>query len=200
MNRSLTARQLRRTRNHETRYGQTYTRPPFPRSAERVAGNSFPVAAGTEVREPARVSDFRAPQLTLSVERVIPSELKLLDGIVAEIASAIEHTACCENAEPIALAVREAIANAVVHGNDCDPARAVAISASMNENCDFLITVKDSGPGFDPESVADPTGAPNLLTNHGTGVFLMRQLMDQVEFIFDHGTEVRMRKRRRWLE
>jgi len=91
------------------------------------------------------------------------------------------------------LAVREAIANAMVHGNHCDPEKAVRISVAVNENCDLFVSVKDSGSGFDPAGLPNPVAPENLLAPHGRGIFIMRQLMDQVDFEFDHGTEVRMR-------
>jgi len=145
-------------------------------------------------------SDFQVPQLAASLDRVIPSDLSLLDGTVAEVTAAIERTTCWERTDCIALALREAIANAIVHGNNSDPARAVRVSGSVSQECDLLITVKDSGLGFDPGTIADPTAAQNVLADHGRGVFLMKQIMDEVEFTFNDGTEVRMRKRHRWLE
>jgi serine/threonine-protein kinase RsbW len=60
--------------------------------------------------------------------------------------------------------------------------------------------VKDSGSGFDPSKIPDPTAAENVVKNHGRGIFLIKQFMDQVDFNFDNGTEVRMVRRRPWLE
>jgi serine/threonine-protein kinase RsbW len=59
---------------------------------------------------------------------------------------------------------------------------------------------KDSGSGFDPSVLPDPTAVGNLLAKHGRGLFLIRHFMDEVEFNFDHGTEVRMRRRQQWRE
>ena len=69
-----------------------------------------------------------------------------------------------------------------------------------NEHCDWLRPVKDSGSGFDPRGLPNPIADENLLADHGRGIFLMKRFMDQVDFEFDHGTEVRMRWRPRWLE
>jgi Histidine kinase-like ATPase domain len=84
---------------------------------------------------PPRSGDFQIPQLVLSLDRVIPSDLSLLDGAVAEITEAIDRTACWEDVEKIGLAVREALANAMVHGNHGDPAKAVRVSVAVNEDC-----------------------------------------------------------------
>jgi serine/threonine-protein kinase RsbW len=111
-------------------------------------------------------------KLALSLNKVIPSDLSLLDGAVAEITAAIARTGCWEDAESIGRALREALVNAIVHGNRCEPQRTVRVCVAVYENCDLLIAVKDSGSGFDPSRLANPTTAQNLLANHGRGIFL----------------------------
>jgi serine/threonine-protein kinase RsbW len=135
-------------------------------------------------------------KLVLRLDKVIPSDLRLLEDAVAEITGAMDRTACWDDVESIGLAVREAVANAIVHGNRCEPEKTVRIFIALYENCDLLIIVKDSGSGFDPSRLPDPLAAENLLANHGRGIFLMKQLMDEVDFTFDHGTEVHMRRQR----
>jgi serine/threonine-protein kinase RsbW len=139
-------------------------------------------------------------KLALSLNKVIPSDLSLLDGAVAEITAAIARTGCWEDAESIDLALREALVNAIVHGNRCESQRTVRVCVAVYENCDLLIAVKDSGSGFDPSRLANPTTAQNLLANHGRGIFLMKQLMDEVEFKFDRGTEVHLRRKRQRVD
>ena len=146
------------------------------------------------------VNDFQVRKLVLRLEKVIPSDPTLLNNAVAEITAALDCAACWDDVEIIGLVVREALANAIVHGNHCDPEKTVSISIVMNEDCDLLVSVKDSGAGFDPSGLPNPIAAENLLAPHGRGIFLIRQLMDEVDFKFDHGTEVRMRRRQRWLE
>ena len=138
------------------------------------------------------VNDFPVRQLVLRLETVIPSDLTLLDDTVGDITAELRDTACCGDAETIGLAVGEALANAIVHGNHCDPERTVRLSVAVNENCDLLVSVKDSGSGFDPTRLPNPIAAENLLAPHGRGIFLIRQYMDEVDFKFDRGTEVRM--------
>ena len=146
------------------------------------------------------VSDFQVPQVVLRLEKVIPSDPTLLNDAVAEITAELDCAACWDDVEIIGLVVREALANAIVHGNHCDPEKTVSISVAVNEDCDLLMSVKDSGAGFDPSALPNPIAAENLLAPHGRGIFLIRQLMDEVDFKFDHGTEVRMRRRQNWLE
>ena len=99
--------------------------------------------------------------------------------------------------EDIGLVVGEALANAMIHGNRCDPEKTVHVAVAVNEHGDLLVSVKDTGSGFDPSRLPNPTAPENLLAPHGRGIFLIRQLMDEVDFEFDHGTELRMRRRKK---
>jgi anti-sigma regulatory factor (Ser/Thr protein kinase) len=199
---SVTVRHVARTRTSEIRRGHAKVRragavaPP----AQSAGISPAPVAGGRRVQRPVPLSDFKVPEIVLSLKKEIPSDLSLLDGAVAEITAAIDCSTYREDIECIGLALWEAIANAMIHGNHGDPARTVRVATSVNEDGDLLITVKDSGSGFDPDTIADPTAAENLLADHGRGIFLMKQIMDQVDFNFDDCTEVRMRKRRPWFE
>ena len=95
----------------------------------------------------------------------------------------------------VGLAVREAVANAIKHGNRVDETKRVRVDARIDE-AEVVIRVTDQGPGFDPGEVKDPLAPENLLRPGGRGIFYMRKLMDQVEFRFgeDGGTEVVLRK------
>jgi serine/threonine-protein kinase RsbW len=141
------------------------------------------------------VTGLQNRRLLLRLDKVIPSDPTVLDDAVEDITEELDTTACLSDVETMGLAVREAIANAMVHGNHCDPEKAVRISVAVNENCDLFVSVRDSGAGFDPGRLPNPVAPENLLAAHGRGIFIMRQLMDQVDFEFDHGTEVRMRRK-----
>jgi serine/threonine-protein kinase RsbW len=96
----------------------------------------------------------------------------------------------------IAMAVREAAVNAVIHGNSYDPAK--QITATFESNSDSLIVrVTDQGPGLDPDSVPDPLAPENILRGSGRGIFLIRAFMDEVHFRQLHpGTELTLIKHR----
>ena len=150
--------------------------------------------------DPDQSSDVNGVQLRrllLRLDKVIPSDPTLLDELVGDITAELDTTACWADAETIGLAVREAIANAIVHGSRGDPEKTVRISVAVTENCDLSVNVKDSGPGFDPSALPNPIATENLLAPHGRGIFIMRQLMDEVDFKFDHGTEVHMERKAR---
>ncbi len=89
----------------------------------------------------------------------------------------------CENDEQywIVTALREAIANAVRHGNREQPERKVRVDYSI-EGRTVTIRVQDEGEGFDPSEIPDPTREENLLRPSGRGIFYMQQFMSRVEF------------------
>jgi serine/threonine-protein kinase RsbW len=93
------------------------------------------------------------------------------------------HRAGCaeEEAYWMVTALREAVANAVRHGNRQDPERLVRIAYTM-EGSKVTIRVEDEGEGFDPADIPDPTDPENLLRPSGRGIFYMRQFMNRVDF------------------
>ena len=94
-------------------------------------------------------------------------------------------------------AVREAVTNAVIHGNREEPGTHVEIAFELLVD-GIRIVISDEGDGFDVDSLPDPVSQEHLLDSSGRGVFLMRQLMDEVEYSFPDGggTTVSMLK---WL-
>ena len=96
--------------------------------------------------------------------------------------------------EHMTLAIREAAANAIKHGNKQSPDKTAQVVFDIGEEF-ITIEIHDEGEGFVPEDVPDPLAPENILKGAGRGIFLMRQLMDEVDFSFDGGTHVRLRKR-----
>jgi anti-sigma regulatory factor (Ser/Thr protein kinase) len=92
------------------------------------------------------------------------------------------------------LALQEALANGIRHGCQGDPTKQVQCIVTWDTAGELVIIVRDPGPGFDVTAVADPLDAANVLKPSGRGVFLINQLMDEVEF-GDGGRELQMRKR-----
>ncbi len=78
-------------------------------------------------------------------------------------------------------ALREALANAIRHGNHENPARKVAAALRLSGDR-VEVRVDDEGEGFDPAAVPDPTGPEQLLEPRGRGIFYMRQFMNRVEY------------------
>ena len=94
----------------------------------------------------------------------------------------------------VTMAVREAAVNAVLHGNDYDPAKQITASFE-NTGSSLVITVADQGKGLNPETIPDPLAPENLLRGTGRGIFLIRSFMDEVHFRQLHpGTELTLVK------
>lgn len=94
----------------------------------------------------------------------------------------------------IAMAVREAAVNAVLHGNSYDPDKRVTASFEST-GADLIIRISDQGKGLDPDSLPDPLAPENLLRGSGRGIFLIRSFMDEVKFRQLHpGTELTLIK------
>jgi serine/threonine-protein kinase RsbW len=93
----------------------------------------------------------------------------------------------------VVLAVQEALANAVVHGCGNDPSKEVRCRLQSDPRGQIVIIVTDPGPGFSPDLLSDPKRSDNLYVDHGRGVYLIRQLMDEVQFE-GSGNEIRMWK------
>jgi serine/threonine-protein kinase RsbW len=95
----------------------------------------------------------------------------------------------------ISMAVREAMINAVLHGNAYDPAKRVNLTFEQTGR-ELIITVTDQGKGLDPDEVPDPLAPENLMKQSGRGIFLMRAFMDEVRIRkVDPGTEITLIKR-----
>ncbi|HEY5884781.1 MAG TPA: ATP-binding protein [Pyrinomonadaceae bacterium] len=94
------------------------------------------------------------------------------------------------------MAVREAVTNAVLHGNKLDETKFTDISLKSSPGS-FEITVHDQGKGFNPAEIPDPTTEENILKTSGRGIFFMRNFMDEVDWTINPqgGTTVRMMKK-----
>ena len=101
-----------------------------------------------------------------------------------------------ETSQSIGTAVREAVANAIQHGNSMDPDKHVRVECCLDGN-EVVIQVRDQGNGFDPKQVPDPLDPDNLMRPNGRGIFFMKKFMDDIQYSFesDGGTVVTMRKR-----
>jgi len=91
----------------------------------------------------------------------------------------------------IMVAVTESVNNAIRHGNKFDKDKNVYLTLQVEDN-QLLFEVEDEGPGFDYENLPDPTAPENLENPGGRGIFLMRNLCDEVNF-FDQGKKVQLK-------
>lgn len=93
------------------------------------------------------------------------------------------------------VSLREALANAVLHGNKSHPEKRVELDCFQKDDGSLLLVVRDEGAGFDPSLVTDPTKPENIFRAGGRGIYLIKHFMDEVEYR-QGGREIRMRKKR----
>ncbi|MGH9968024.1 MAG: ATP-binding protein [Pyrinomonadaceae bacterium] len=133
-----------------------------------------------------------------TTELKLPSRIEAIEEAANAVARVVNRSGISEEtAYGIDMAVREAIANAVIHGNKLDETKLVEINVKSSPES-FEISVHDQGQGFNPETISDPTKEENILKSTGRGIFFMRNFVDEVDWSIspEGGTTVRMIKRR----
>ena len=113
-------------------------------------------------------------------------------GTVERILRAVEPARLShDQRESFAVALAEALSNAAVHGNRLQAGSTVQVKLEVVPGRRAVVVVTDSGHGFDSTCLCDPTDPTHLLSPGGRGVYLMRQLVDHVEYN-EAGNEVRL--------
>ena len=137
---------------------------------------------------------FEPEKLVLKLRVTLAADRNAIDAVVRSIMEVVRKTGCATGKEDcIELALSEAIANAVIHGAKSDPNKIVECDVASDETRGLLVIVRDPGPGFDPANIPSPVQGENIFSNHGRGIFLINQLMDEVRF-HKNGTEIHMVK------
>ena len=118
----------------------------------------------------------------LSADLVLASRFENIEVAERVLVDLCQRARCSEDEEYwLVTALREAVANAVRHGNKQDPDAVVRVAYEI-EDSTITIRVEDEGAGFDPADIPDPTDPENLLRPNGRGIFYMQQFMNRVEF------------------
>src|SRR5260370_23608473 len=121
------------------------------------------------------------PDAALSI--TMRSDINAISGAVDWLMTMIQECNCVLGDErDVEIALREALANAVLHGNHQDAEKKIQINCRFQFGGEVSIVVKDEGKGFDPKKVSDQTAIVNLESEHGRGIYLMKALMDEVHF------------------
>ena len=124
-----------------------------------------------------------------------PSQIQAISAFVEQLMSFILKFRTADDSETdIETALREALANAVIHGSGEDASKRVHVVCRCYIDGEVWITVRDEGRGFDINTVPDPTEPENRLSPGGRGIYMMQTLMDEVFFESD-GTVVHLRKK-----
>ncbi|HXE33863.1 MAG TPA: ATP-binding protein [Verrucomicrobiae bacterium] len=131
----------------------------------------------------------------LEVDIWMPSELKAISPLVDRLMRLIEGSRCIAGEEyAVELGLREALSNAVIHGNRLDAHKLVHVRCRCKVGKEISLIVSDQGQGFDVQTVFDSVAVEDLEAEHGRGIQLMKSVMDEVSFQ-QRGTEVHMCKR-----
>ncbi|MEJ2368039.1 MAG: ATP-binding protein [Acidobacteriota bacterium] len=120
---------------------------------------------------------------TVSMSLKVPSDLKYTDffeSVFRVYAEELEVPQ--ERQEWLCLSLREAVNNALLHGNHLDPEKYVEVTVEKSGS-DLVIRVLDQGTGFDRSNLLNPTEPENILRPHGRGIYLIRQFVDDLRFL-----------------
>ena len=131
----------------------------------------------------------------LEVHTWLRSETGLISPFADWLMSLVARSGCVPGKEEfVELALREAVSNAILHGNRMDPRKLVHVRCCCDGAKGVFIVVRDQGHGFDPNNIPNPLAVENLDAEHGRGIHLMKLAMDEVSFERG-GTEVHIRKK-----
>jgi serine/threonine-protein kinase RsbW len=129
----------------------------------------------------------------LELKRSLPSKVAAISPFVDRLMLLFRKCGCVSEGESeVEIALREALANAIIHGNHENSGKHVHVRCRC-EPTEISIAVKDEGSGFDVDRISDPTAPENTRSAHGRGIYLMKALMDEVRFE-EGGVVVHMRK------
>jgi serine/threonine-protein kinase RsbW len=127
----------------------------------------------------------------------MPSKIQAISPVVDRLMRLIPESQCVPGDEfDVELVLREALENAVVHGNQEDPRKKVRIRCRCGPGNEISIVVTDQGRGFDFGKIVGNGFPSDPASEHGRGIQLMKAFMDEVHFERG-GSEVHMRKRAR---
>jgi serine/threonine-protein kinase RsbW len=144
---------------------------------------------------PPQSCNFDADKLDLKLSVTLAADRDAVDPVVRSVMDVVREIKCAPGHEDdIELALTEALANAVVHGAKSDPSKIIECDVACDDKQGILIIVRDPGTGFDPTKIANPCHGENIYASHGRGIYLINQLMDEVQF-HKNGTEIHMLKR-----
>ncbi len=150
-----------------------------------------------EINDPHHIKscEFDPKELSIKLQFSGRADIDSINPVAEWVMEFVKNTSCAPGKEfEVELALREALANAIIHGCKGDKEKNIQLCVACDPQGGLLIVVRDEGPGFDPNKVHSPLHGENIFSDHGRGIYLINQLMDEVTFD-KGGTEIRMRKK-----
>jgi len=125
----------------------------------------------------------------------VRSEIALISPLVDWLMNLIATPHCvCGDEQLLELALREALSNAMLHGNRLEAGKLVHVHSRCEPCREVFVVVSDQGRGFNPNQIPNPLAVENLSAERRRGIHLMIVAMDEVSF--EHGAgQVHMRKK-----
>ena len=115
-----------------------------------------------------------------TLEFTLPTELAAQQIVHERVVTQIRNAGCTSRDEfSIRLALEEALANAMKHGNQMQPEKKVFVKSTVSGST-VTIEVIDEGEGFSPATIPDPTSDENVGRATGRGMLLITSFMDEV--------------------
>lgn len=134
-------------------------------------------------------------KLSLELKVTLAADPRVIDSVVQSIMTTVRGLQSLRGKDDaVELALTEALANAVVHGAKSDHSKIVECDVLCDPAQGIVLVVRDPGTGFTIDKVPDPLQSENIFSTHGRGIYLINQLMDEVQFL-KNGSEIRMLKK-----
>jgi serine/threonine-protein kinase RsbW len=145
-----------------------------------------------------KIAEPRHAGPTIYVSLTMRSEIEAISPLVDQLRPLVRAGHCVSGDDSdVEVALREALANAVLHGNKQDIHKKVHVSCRIRPGKELSLVVRDEGNGFDPAKIPDPPSVDNANSENGRGICLMKLFMDAVSFE-QGGCEVRLQKGLNW--
>ncbi|MCS6873162.1 MAG: ATP-binding protein [Pyrinomonadaceae bacterium] len=146
------------------------------------------------LRAKSRFVNQKGCEAAEKIEFIFPSSISVIHWIVDYLTERVEKMNLIDPKKSnLFVALDEALANAVKHGNKFDTKKLISLTAHISpEQADFVI--EDEGEGFDATAVSDPTSKENIMKPGGRGILIMKNVMDEVTYN-PKGNRLRMIKR-----
>jgi serine/threonine-protein kinase RsbW len=142
----------------------------------------------------SRTASQKQQSFQLIFSEVLRSDTGVVEAAVSRLLEAlVAHNCVNGQCSAVEVALREALANAILHGNEKNARKKVELDCLKHDDGSVTLVVRDEGEGFDPASIPDPTLPENIYNASGRGIYLIRSFMDEVRFRRG-GSEIRMKK------